>query len=229
MKPKAAIYHFTNKSQQHPKVYKDQLKALKSYAASLGFEVADVFCDMSLNRAERTEYDRFLSCCGRYNALIAKDFYHISKNTGRFMTELISLQEKGLQVYTIENGAFIWDAAPFDKKLRIASYTCQYGTANELREVIPVRNDVLTLFADKKTNWSIIDQYCDKSLRQVDGEQKQLMELIKNKKRYDLLIVHNLNDVHWRTSNFCKIREQLKLDIYSLQEGYLKYRKGLSA
>ena len=58
-----------------------------------------------------------------------------------------------------------------------------------------------------------------------DGEQIQLMELIKNKDNYDLLLVHNLNDVHWRTANFCKVREQLHLDIYSLQEGFLKYNK----
>ena len=222
---KAAIYHFTNKSQKHPKVYKDQLEALELFAASMGFKVVDVFCDLSLNRAERTEYNRFLSCCALYDALITKDFYHISKNTGRFMTELISLREKGLQVFTMENGNFIWDEAPFSDSLKVATYTCHYGTQNEMKQVIPVRNDVLALFAKKKTNWSIIDQFSDKSLRQVDGEQQQLMKLIKNKNRYDLLLVHNLNDVHWRTSNFCKIREKLKLDIYSLQEGYLKYRK----
>ena len=60
---------------------------------------------------------------------------------------------------------------------------------------------------------------------QKDGEQIHLQELIQNKDKYDLLLVHNLNDVHWRTSNFCKVREQLHLDIYSLQEGFLKYRR----
>lgn len=229
MKPKAAIYHFTDKSQQHPKVYKDQLKALESYAASLGFEVADVFCDMSLKVCEQTEYKRFINCCDQYDALITKDFYHISKNTGKFMTELLSLREKGLQVYTIENGAFFWDEAPFDTPLRVATYTCHFGTPNEMREIVPIKNDIFTLFSSKKTNWSIIDQYYDKSFCQRDGEQKQLMELIENGNKYDLLLVHNLNDVHWRTANFCKIRERLKLDIYSLQEGFLKYRKELSA
>ena len=90
-----------------------------------------------------------------------------------------------------------------------------------------VNNDILKLFANKKTRWTVIDQYFDYSEHQNDGEQKQLMELIKNKDKYDLLLVHNLNDVHWRTANFCEIREQLQLDIYSLQEGFLKYRRDL--
>ena len=229
MKPKAAIYHFTDKSEVRPRVYQTQLKRLETFAVSMGFEVVDVFCDMSLKVCEHTEYKRFLSCCDQYAALIIKDFYHISENTGRFMTELLNLREKGLQVYTIENGAFIWDEAPFDTPLRVATYTCHFGTSNEMREVIPIKNDIFTLFIGKKTNWSIIDQYYDKSFRQREGEQKQLIQLIENRNRYDLLLVHNLNDVHWRTAKFCKIRESLKMDIYSLQEGFLKYRKELSA
>ena len=98
-------------------------------------------------------------------------------------------------------------------------------TQNEMKEVIAVKNDIFTLFTNKKTEWTVVDQYFDESLHQKDGEQKQLMELIQNRDKYDLLLVHNLNDVHWRTANFCKIREQLHLDIYSLQEGFLKYRK----
>ena len=47
--------------------------------------------------------------------------------------------------------------------------------------------------------------------------------------KYDILLVHNLNDIHWRTANFFRIREQLHMDIYSLQEGLLKYRMRISA
>ena len=76
-----------------------------------------------------------------------------------------------------------------------------------------------------KTNWTVVDQYFDESERQKDGEQTELMRFLQNKDKYDLLLVHNLNDIHWRTANFCKIREQHQLDIYSLQEGFLKYIK----
>ena len=227
MSKKAAIYHFTDESKQRPKIYRDQLKILEDYADSVGFEVADVYCDMSLKRFERSEFDRFLANSEQYDALITKDFYHIAKNTGKCLSIMQTLRDNGLQIYSIENGIFTWEEAPFDKTLRVATYTCQFGTVNEMKEVIPVRNDILTLFTEKKTNWTVIDQYYDKSLHQRDGEQVNIMNLIKNRDKYDLLLVHNLNDIHWRTANFCKIRDQLQLDIFSLQEGFLKYRKTL--
>lgn len=225
MKRKAAIYHFTNESKQRPKIYRDQLEALKAYAESVGLDVADIYCDMSLKRSERTEFDRFLANSDQYDALVTKDFYHIAKNTGKCLGVMQQLRDKGLQIYSPENGIFIWEDAPFDEPLRVATYTCHFGTPNEMKEVIPVKNDIFKLFTDKKTKWTLADQYYDESLHQKDGEQVQLMKLLDNKDRYDLLLVHNLNDIHWRTANFCKVREQLHMDIYSLQEGLLKYRK----
>ena len=227
MKLKAAIYHSTNSNEKRPKIYENQINELKDYAVSMGFEVTDVFCDKSLKRTERTEFNRFLSCCNQYDVLITKDFYHIAKNTGQFFYDLIMLSNKGLQIYSIENGIFTLEDVPIDKPLRVATYTCHYGTPDEIKEVIPVRNDIFTLFSKKKTSWTVVDQYFDESLRQNDGEQIHMMELIKNRDKYDLLLVHNLNDVHWRTAKFCKLREQLRLDIYSLQEGFLKYRRTL--
>lgn len=227
MNQKTAIYHFTNESTQRPKIYKDQLAILKEYAESKGLDVADIYCDMSKKRSERTEFDRFLENSDQYDALITKDFYHIAKNTGKCLSVMQQLRDKGLQVYSIDNGIFTWGEAPFDESLRVATYTCHFGTPNEMKEVIPVRNDIFTLFTNKKTKWTVIDQYYDESLHQKDSEQIQMKELIANRDKYDLLLVHNMNDVHWRTANFCKIREQLKLDIYSLQEGFLEYRRSL--
>ena len=227
MRPKAAIYHFTDESKQRPKIYKDQLKSLEGYARSMGFDVADIYCDMSLKRSEQTEFDRFLANASQYGVLVTKDLYHIAKNTGKCLGIMQQLRDSGLQIYSIENGIFAWEDTPFDKSLRVATYTSHFGKPNETKEIIPVRNDVLTLFANKKTNWKVLDQYYDESLYQKDCEQKQMKELIANKDKYDMILVHNLNDIHWRTANFCKIREQLQLDIYSLQEGLLKYRRNL--
>lgn len=190
MNQKAAIYHFTNESTQRPKIYRDQLKALEAYAESVGLDVANIYCDMSLKRFERTEFDRFLTNSKQYDALVTKDFYHIAKNTGKCLKVMQKLRDNGLQIYSIENGIFTWEDAPFDKPLRIATYTCHFGTPNEMKEVIPVRNDIFTLFTNKKTNWTITDQYFDESLRQKDGEQIQMQELIANRDKYDLLLVH---------------------------------------
>lgn len=220
---RAAIYHFTNKSDKRPICYKKQIKVLENYAASMGLDVVDIFCDMSLKRYERTEFDRFLSCCDRYDALVTKDFYHISKNTGKCMSVMQELRGHGVQIYTVENGIFSWDNPPFEESLRVATYTCHYGTPNEMKELIPIRNDILTLFARKKTKWTVVDQYFDESLLQANDEQVQIRELIENRDKYNLLLVHNLNDINWKTANFCKVREALHLDIYSMKEGFLKY------
>ena len=221
----AAIYHFTDGSEKRPIVNQKQLNILEQFAISQGFSVGEIYCDKSLLKCEQSEFDRFMADIDRYDVLITKDFYHISKNTMKCMSVMKELREKGIQIHSIENGSFSWEEAPFDKPLRVATYCCRFGTPNEMKQIIPVHNDILKLFADKKTQWTVIDQYFDESEHQNDGEQKQLMELIKNKDKYDLLLVHNLNDVHWRTANFCKVREQLHLDIYSLQEGFLKYNK----
>lgn len=225
MTRKAAIYHFTDKSTKRPKIYLDQLEALKKYAASIGLMDVDIFCDMSLRRFERAEFDRFLSIAGHYDALVTKDFYHIAKNTGKCMQILQDLKDQNVQVYTVENGAFSWDNPPFMEPLRVATYTCHYGTKDEIKNVVSVRNDICRIFIDHKTSWNLMDQFFDESLKQRDGEQIQMTKLINNKNMYDLLLVHNLNDVHWRTANFCRIREKLGLDIYSLQEGFLKFEK----
>lgn len=228
MTKKAAIYHFTDGSEKRPIVNEKQLNKLTEFALSLGFDDVEIFCDKSLLKCEQTEFDRFMSSVEDFDALIAKDFYHISKNTMQCMRVMQVLRNRGIPIYTMENGSFCWKYAPFDKPLRVATYCCRFGTSNEMKEIIPVQNDILTLFTTKKTNWTVVDQYFDESEHQNDGEQTELMRFLQNKDKYDLLLVHNFNDVHWRTANFCKIREQHQLDIYSLQEGFLKYNKEMT-
>lgn len=220
---KAAIYHFTDESGKRPIYNQKQLDLLSEYASSLGYKDVEIFCDKSLLKRDRTEFDRLMTSAEQFNAIITKDFYHISKNTMKCMCIMRELRDKGISIYTIENGCFCWDEAPFDEHLKIATYFCRFGTENELKEIVPVHNAILTLFATKKTNWTVVDQYFDESEHQNDGEQIELMKLLQNKDKYDLILVHNLNDIHWRTANFCKIREQHQLSIYSLQDGFLKY------
>ncbi|MBR3241355.1 MAG: recombinase family protein [Parasporobacterium sp.] len=225
MKKKAAIYHFTDGSEKRPIICEKQLKALEDYAISKGFDVTGVFVDKSLRRCDRQEFNRLLDCCDQFNALVTKDFYHLSKNTMQSMALMREFRDKGVLLYTLENGCFVFEEEPFDEPLRVVTYNCRFGESNELKQIIVVQNDIMKLFAEKKTNWSVVDQFFDESQHQNDGEQINLQNLIQNKELYDLLLVHNLNDVHWRTANFCKIREALQMDIYSLQDGYLKYRK----
>lgn len=220
---KAAIYHFTDVSNKRPRICIDQINQLKKYTESLGFSVTKIFCDKSILRCERTEFDHFLSGNEEFDVLITKDFYHISKNTMKCMSIMKELSEKKIKIYTLEDGQFVRKSAPFDKPLRVATYVSHFGESNAMKQILQVNNDILSLFIKKKTNWTIIEQYFDESKYKKDGEQVQLMKLVRNREKYDLVLVHNLNHIHWRTANFCKIRKRLQLDIYSLQEGYLEY------
>ena len=40
-----------------------------------------------------------------------------------------------------------------------------------------------------------------------------------------MVLCKDLNTIHWRTAKFCKRRNELQLDIYSMKEGYLKYER----
>ena len=226
MARKAAIYHYTDGSTRRPKIYIDQLNRLEEYAKAHNLTVMEIFCDKSIKRSERFEFDRFLSCASQFDVLIVKDFFHISKNTMKCMEIMTKLKNKGVQIYTLENGRFNWDyTAPFEDSHKIATYCCHFGISDESKDYIYIDNDVLKLFTAKKTNWTILDQFFDESEYKNDSKKDQLKKLLNNKEKYDLLMVHSLNDIHWRTAKFCKIRNQLKLDIYSLQEGFLKYEE----
>ena len=223
--PKVAIYHFTNKSEKRPSIYKKEVNKLVEYAKSRGYTDINVFCDKSKKRYERTRFDEFLSSCEQYDLLITKDFYHISKNIGTCIDIIQGLKEKGVEVCSMVNGSFEFADVPLNKPLKVATYTCHFGVPREEKDYIRLNNDIFKLFCDKKTAWTIVDQFYDESFRQNDGEQRQLLELLRNRSKYDLLLLNKFVDFNLRTANFCKLRNQLGLDIYALQEGFLNKDK----
>lgn len=226
----AVIYHFTDGSDKRPKVYKGQLTALRAFAISKGFHIASVYCDKSLRRYEQTEFNRLIDSADEFDALIVKDLYHLSKNTKQCFRILRNLQDKGVSIYTLEDGDYLCTDnldAPLFKHLKVATYNCIQGRHQNVTPILNLENEVLRFFTSNKTAWKIIDQFNDISLRQVDGDQFQLQELIANNAKYDLLLVKDVNDIHWRTAKFSKLREALNLSIYSLQEGYIPKQVGL--
>ena len=136
----AAIYHFTDGSEKRPIVNQKQLNILEQFAISQGFSVGEIYCDYSLLKCEQSEFDRFMSETDKYDVLVTKDFYHISKNTMKCMSVMKELRDKGIQVHSIENGSFSWEEAPFDKPLRVATYCCRFGTPKEFEQILPVNN-----------------------------------------------------------------------------------------
>lgn len=225
---KTAIYHFTDVSAKKPKIYTDQIKALEIFAGSIGLSIASIYCDKTLRRCDQTEFDRFIADADQYDALVVKDLYHISKNTKQCFRIVRELQEKGISIYTLENGCFPSgdQQGPLSEQLKVATYNCIQGRHKDIGAILDIENEILRFFAKSKTSWEIKDQYHDVSIHQVDGDQYQLQKLIACKDKYDLVLIHNVNDIHWRTSKFTKIREALGLSIYSLQEGYLPKQTG---
>lgn len=220
-----AIYHFTDKSKKRPVVCEKQIKELKAFAASMGVDVQEVYLDKTLVVSEQKEFERLLNECEKYEALVTKDFYHISKNTMACMNLMKEFRDNGVTIYSIENGTFSFEEVPVDKPLRVVSYTHADASIRNVNNLVSVQNDIYSLFVKKKTNWAMGTHYADICIMQNDKEQEELREMIKRKDEFDIIIVNNLNDIHWRTSKFCKIREALGKDIYSLQDGYLRYKK----
>jgi len=226
---KAAIYHFTDHSERRPKVYKNQVKVLENFATHMGLCIESVYCDTSRLRYEREEFDRFIAAADQYEALLVKDLYHISLNTKECFRTIRQLLDRGISVYTLENGSFLCTDDP-DKPLaevmKVATYNCIQGRHKKenIKSLIEIEDEILRLFVKNKTHWQIIEQCHDVSIRQVGGDQVQLLKLIACKNDYDLLLVNNVNDIHWRTCNFARTREILGLNIYSLQDGYIPHR-----
>ena len=137
MNRKAAIYHFTNGSKQRPKIYRDQLEALREYANSVGLDVADIYCDMSLKRSERSEFDRFLENSDQYDALVTKDFYHIAKNTGKCLSVMKQLRDNGVQIYSIENGIIESSLSSSIKGLAISAI------ASKVCSILPTKSTTM--------------------------------------------------------------------------------------
>lgn len=223
---RAAIYHYTDVSSKRPGVYKKTIQSILDFASDCGYSNTEIFCDFSLKKYEQTEFIRFLSCANQFDALFVMDYTHICKNTKECMRIIRELAENGLRVYTLRDGIFQWDIPPFTSSLRVATYCCHLAPACKIKESIPIENDILKLFVCKETNWNLIYQFSDENPNQTLGVQPQFEELFRHKDDYDLLLVHNMNDIYWRTAEFCKRRSLFQKDIFSLQDGFLPYNKG---
>lgn len=218
-----AIYHYTNKSIRRPKKYQRQIKVLEAFSDRPDWHIKGIFCDVSTRESEHPEFVKLLENIDEYDVLVVKDFYHLNYFTKSCMTLLHDLQDKGIEVYSHENGCFLFNRPPLDEPLRIATY---FGRTKCFKSVVSdIQQDIYKHFVMKKTKWEIVDAYIDEKSWREDSTQPELRKLIANKDKYDLILVYGLGAIHWRTAKFCTLREELKKDIYSLQDGYLKYQK----
>lgn len=224
MSKKAAIYHFTDRSEKRPSTYMQELARLERFAHNLGYSDVTTFCDMSLRTCDHAEFRRLMTDIDSFDAVITKDFYHLSKNTMKSISFMRELENRGISIHSIENGTFEFnDSPPSNKRLRVATYYSRIDTGCDLNNIFSVQNDILRVFVTKKTCWQLVGQYSDDCATERDSERLQLEALVHNKDSYDLVVVHNFSSLHYRTARLCHIRNELKKDIYSLQEGLLRY------
>lgn len=229
---KVAIYHFTDKSEKRPIINEKQMIILREFASDYGI-VEKEYLDKSLKKCEQEKKQVMMEEIINYDVLVIKDFYHIAVNTGACISLLQRFLMLGVETHSIEDGCFTFSEAPFDKKLNIAIYHAKYedNTPSAQKQkkgnciTAQTQVEVLCLFIKKKTNWKVIDVYMDEAQGQSDDKQKGLLELIKNRKKYDLVLCKDFNTIHWRTAKFCKRRNEMELDIYSIKEGYLRYER----
>ena len=85
-KARAVLYHFTNKSEKRPLVYKKEVQRLREFAELMGYPDPDEYIDKSLKKLERSQFDMMMGKIENYEAIIMKDFYHISRNTRACMS-----------------------------------------------------------------------------------------------------------------------------------------------
>lgn len=221
---KAAIYHFTDGGNIRPIVYQKELARIKEFAVSIGYPDVEIYLDNSLIKKEQAQLRKMLGEIEQYETLIMKDFYHLRKNTGAFMSELIGLAKKNVSIKTIEDGSFRMEDIPFNKPLRVAIYYCGLEIVGRS---IELQFEIMEYFIKKYTKWTLKGKYADTKGNKKDGNQKNLQELISHKSEYDIVLVQSFCDVHWRTAKFCKMRHLMQLDIFSMHEDmYLKYEGG---
>jgi hypothetical protein len=223
MDKKVAIYHFTDAEVlRRPRVNEKQMERLEAFSSQFGL-IEDIYLDKTLKREKQVEKDKLIENISNYDVLCMKDFYHLSKNTGTCIGLLQKFAKKGVVTKTIEDGEFSFELMdiPFDKELKVCIYHSKYK--EDVDRTVNTQLEIFNLFIKTHTNWKIEDTFVDNENSQSDTVQKEVFKVIANRDKYDLVVVKDFNCFHWRTAKFCKRRNELKLPIYSLKEGYLPY------
>ena len=218
---KVCIYHFSN-ANQRPIVNQKQMDLLQDFASSIG-EVEKIYLDFTLKQSEQIQRQQMIEEISAYDILVMKDFYHLARNTGVCIELLQEFSLQGVKTITMEDGSFSFQDAPLDRKLKICVYHSKYK--EDVDRTIETQRKIFKTFVSHKTNWEIVDVFVDEANSQSDSVQTEIFKVIKNKKKYDLLLIKDFNSLHWRTAKFCHRRNELQLPIYSLKEGYLPYEK----
>lgn len=224
MERNCCIYHFSaNKCRKN---CSSAMEKLYMFAESTGFTVEDTYLDGGLKTGEHNQLKDLLNGNKHYDAVVLRDLYHLNKWTNRMVEIVRQLNEKNCTVVSEKEGAFyLTDGEElFDKPLNIAFYHSHFGERDTRQ--YETQLEIVRLFCKEKTSWSIKDEFYDQAAKFNVKAQTELDRLIKCASEYDLLIVGSFARIDLRTARFMKLRAELGLDIFSLQQGLIYKNKG---
>lgn len=211
-----AIYHFTDKSKDNPKVYEKEIDRLYTYVSRQKcWDTPTVYLDYSLKKSDHKRYEEFRKNIRKFDILLVTDFFHIEDKLGTFFKELLDLQENGVLVVSLKEGTIKEIQGDFlcvEKK--VAIYDRWFDPSN-----MELNISRLKAFVRFKTNWTITGIYIEEARVETDSGQKELQKLINDMKQYDAVLVKKFHNLHWRTSMFFKIVKNLGVSVYSMIEG----------
>lgn len=211
-----------------PQKVNTSINILWGYAASLGYQVEEIYHDVSKAGISRAERNRLIAECEQYNALFLTCAFHLNRTTRQFFSISNELEDKGLEIHTMDHGVIsVTDNIPTLESLKVATYYCHLSMTDSVHDYTGIQNEVFQMYIRKETSWTVIDQYIDRLDQRKVTEQYELEKMIANKDKYDIILVSDFGNLSWDTSRFFNAREQLGKDIYSLEEGLLPFRKGI--
>ena len=147
--------------------------------------------------------------------MIEKEIQIAILNVLRSHELLDDIYSKGIEIYTLEDGTFLFEEAPYDRELKVATYYCGL----EIRErTADLQKRIFEFFVKAKTKWQVVANYFDDKGNKVQTNQKGMQELIDKKDEYDIILVNSFGDINWLTNRFFKTKNNIGKGIYSLKD-----------
>ena len=218
----AYIYHFS--ANPKSRVCSKHIKQLTKYAEEKGYIKSNLYIDGTLTTSMQTEYLNMIENLRKDSeetSIFTWDLFHFNKWISAAIKDVKELKCMGCKVFTLQDGEIhVSDGKTMlYKHLKVAVYHSNLTGVDERLPETQIR--ISEVFCKENTEWEITGIYCDYSEKKGVEDQPELMRLIEEADKYDVLIVGSFGRIDLRTARFMKIRERLNLNIYSLSEGML--------
>lgn len=100
---KVAIYHMTN-NPKRTSCIPLEMNILRKYAAEQNWDVVEEFVDLTNIQQDKVELEKAISESSKYDVLLIKTAYYLSRNTETYIKILKSLSQNETRVFSIVDG-----------------------------------------------------------------------------------------------------------------------------